>query len=257
MGQPLLRDPFVAPEIFSSFPTLVASQSTRHGGESPAPFDSLNLGLSTGDAHDYVHRNREVFFGEQEIDISQVALSHQVHSDAVLYAKSPGKYDGFDALITNKRHVFLAVSIADCVPILIYDYAAQAVAAVHAGWRGTSKQILYKTLRTLQATFGTTANTCVAYIGTCISAAHYQVDADVAAHFNSDVKVYSAPEDKFYLDLKLANVAQLKSFGLSDDQIEVSPYCTYADSAHFFSHRFATHHTGGKTGRMMACIGLR
>jgi polyphenol oxidase len=262
MEQPLHQSAFVAPEIFASVPNLVAAQSTRHGGTSPAPFESLNLGLSSGDLEKNVVANREIFFGEQGVALNQIALSHQVHGDQIFHAQQAGRTEGYDALITNQKNLFLAVSVADCVPILIYDQAHRAVAAVHAGWRGTSKQILFKTLQQMRGTFGTTAHDCLAYIGACISAESYEVDADVARHFNDDVKSLDIKRDntdaqKFHLDLKRANAMQLRAFGLSDSQIETSPFCTYRDSSHFFSHRLATHKTDGKTGRMMAMIGLR
>lgn len=248
---------FLVPSIFASEPEVLAAQSLRYGGVSEAPFDSLNLGLSSGDRQEYVLHNREIFYTALSVSPARVALSHQTHSDHILRVDSPGRYSDFDALMTNQRNLFITVSVADCTPILIYDRAHKAIAAVHAGWRGTAQKILYKTLLAMKEAFGTQAKDCLAYIGTCISAESYAVDADVAQHFEPAFKVYDSVSRKFFLDLKAANAHQLYAFGLEKAQVEISPYCSYREHRYFFSYRYAVHHTQGRTGRMQAIIGLR
>ncbi|MBC7921034.1 MAG: laccase domain-containing protein, partial [Ferruginibacter sp.] len=107
------------PALFSAFPSLVAAQSKRHGGVSLPPFASLNLGLRSGDEAGNVLENRRRFFGSLGIETDQVALSHQVHGDQILLAGTPGSYEGYDALITGRPGLFVAVSVADCVPVLV------------------------------------------------------------------------------------------------------------------------------------------
>ncbi len=240
------------PEIFSVFPNLVATQSTRQGGVSEAPFGSLNLSFRVGDAETYVRENRRRFYDALRIKATQLATSKQVHGDRVLYAPEPGDYDGFDALVTNRRGVMLAVSVADCTPVLLFDTAQQVVAAIHAGWRGTVAGITFKTLELMQAYFGTRPSDCVAFIGACIDAHSYEVDADVADYFPDNLKRYDAERSKFFIDLKMANHEQLSAFGIPSAQIEVSPYCTVLHNDVFFSHRAEQ----GKTGRMLAVIGM-
>lgn len=106
-----------------------------------------------------------------------------MHGDKVLYAIEPGDFTGFDALVTDRKGIFVAVSVADCTPILIYDSENEVVAAVHAGWRGTVDGIVFKTLETMQDHFGTQAANCFAYIGTCIDECSFEVNADVADFF--------------------------------------------------------------------------
>jgi YfiH family protein len=248
---------YIVPSIFADASELVAAQSLRHGGVSPKPFDSLNLGLSSGDQQEHVLHNREIFYSALDISPARVALAHQTHSVHILRVDEPGRYSDFDALITNRRNLFITISIADCAPILIYDYTHKAIAAVHAGWRGTAQRILYKTLLAMHEAFGTTAKDCLAYIGACISAEVYAVDADVARYFEPAFKIYDGATRKFFLDLKAANLHQLHQFGLTDEQIEVSAHCTYREHEHFFSYRRAVHESAGKTGRMQAIIGLR
>ena len=241
------------PAIFSRFPGLVAAQSTRHGGVSGEPFASLNLGLSSGDGRENVLENRRRFFGSLAIWTEQVALGFQVHGDTILRAEQPGNYDRHDAFITNRAGVFVAVSIADCTPILIYDAGKQAVAAIHAGWKGTALGIVTKTLQAMQAGFGTQAQDCFAYVGTCISENIFEVDADVAGNFETRFKRFDGQRNKFFVDLKRANAAQLAGFGIPALQLEISPFCTVENNADYFSYR----KEGQRSGRMLAVIGMR
>jgi hypothetical protein len=241
------------PEIFAAFPNIIAAQSTRHGGVSPKPLSSLNLSFSVGDTEANVQENRKRFFGTFQINPAEVATSKQIHQDKVLYAPEPGAHEGFDALVTDQRRVFVAVSIADCTPILLFDAAHRVVAAVHAGWRGTAEGIVYKTLQAMQGHFGTNAADCFAYVGTCIDECSYEVNADVADHFPDDFKRFDAAKQKFFVDLKASNRYQMEAFGVPTEQIEISSFSTVLHNEDFFSHRKEK----GKTGRMMAFIGIK
>lgn len=250
------RAPYTSPAIFFPYPNLIAAESTRHGGVSAAPFDSLNLGLSSGDGREAVLENRKIFFGALHISLSEAVLSHQVHGDAVLQAEAAGHFEGYDALITNRKNLFLAVSVADCVPLLLYDTAHHAVAAVHAGWRGTVKQIVRKTVEAMQRQFHTEPADCVAYIGTCIDECAFEVGEDVASQFDTPFKTQGDGDGKFFVNLKAANRAQLEAAGVLSGRIETSPYSTVQHSLDYFSYRLASQR-GLQTGRMMAVIGLR
>lgn len=241
------------PALFAQFLPLTAAQSTRHGGVSEAPFASLNLGLSVGDERERVIENRRRFFNGLGVELAQVATSHQVHGSEILYADTPGHREGYDALLTDVPGVFVTVSVADCTPILVFDSKTNAVAAIHAGWRGTAAGIVAKTLDQMQARFGTRGDDCFAYVGTCIDECSFEVGADVADHFTNPFKRFDAETQKFFVDLKRANAAQLRAFGVPDAQVEISPFCTVQHNADYFSHRLER----GKTGRMMATIGMQ
>lgn len=241
----------VKPALLQPFLGLIAAQSTRHGGVSPEPFASLNLGLSSGDEAANVHENRRRFFADLGIRPEEIALGFQVHGDNVCVVEKPGVYDEYDAFVTNQPNVFVAVSVADCTPVLIYDPATQAVAAVHAGWKGTMNRIVAKTLLQMTRHFGTRPTDCLAYIGACISECAFEVDADVADHFDGRFKRFDEERNKFLVDLKQANLAQLLDSGVPEKQIEVSPYCTVAQNDTFFSYR----KEGKRSGRMLAVIG--
>ncbi|WP_234733200.1 peptidoglycan editing factor PgeF [Tellurirhabdus bombi] len=244
---------FRVPSIFNSFANLISAESTRHGGHSQLPFSSLNLGLNTADNPQHVQANRNLFFSQFGIAPTQVAFSHQVHGDQVLVATQAGHYTGYDALITNSAGLFLSVTVADCTPILIYDAGQQAVAAIHAGWRGTVAQIAVKTIQAMQQTFGTNPRNCYAYIGTCIDDCSFEVGSEVAAEFEDQFKRYDSDKQKYCIDLKNANAAQLMTMGLPKSQIEISPYSTVLHNQDYFSYRLEH----GQTGRMLALIGLK
>jgi YfiH family protein len=242
---------FRSPAIFKPFPELTAAESTRHGGVSPAPYHSLNLGGSQDDAEN-VLENNYLFFGALDVPFEKVAKSHQVHGDSILYVTEPGRFEGYDALITNIAGIQLAVTVADCTPILIYDPVVKAVAAIHAGWRGTVSQIVFKTTLQMQALFGTEAKNCLAYVGTCIDECSFEVGEEVAEHFNSTHKRWDEQKGKFFIDLKKANRDQLLRTGMNADNIEISPFSTVQNNADYFSYR----HEKGITGRMLATIGF-
>lgn len=243
---------FIKPRIFENFP-LAAAQSTRQGGVSRAPYESLNLGLSVGDEPQQVLQNRALFCGALGISTGQLATSRQVHGSEVLIAREPLQAEGFDAIVTNTPGVVAAVSIADCTPVLIFDPVNRACAAIHAGWRGTVAGITAKTLHTMEEEFGSRPANCLAFIGACISFDAFEVNADVADHFEATEKRYDALKDKYHVDLKSANRRQLLEAGLPESQVETSPYCTVLNNELFFSHR----QEKGLTGRMMAVIGMK
>ncbi len=241
------------PALFAQFSELTAAESTRHGGISPAPYHSLNLGYNTDDLPTNTIENRHLFFTALGISPDNVASSHQCHGTNILTATQPGRFDGYDALIINQPGLFVAVSIADCVPILVFDRVRRVVAAIHAGWRGTAGGIVSKTLQTMQDQFGTQPVDCIGYVGTCIDETSFEVGPDVADAFASEFVRASERPGKFLVDLKRANARQLTNFGMSAAQIEVSPYSTVLNNNDYFSHRAER----GTTGRMLAIIGLK
>ncbi len=240
------------PLIFNNFPQISAAQSTRHGGISQVPFSSLNLGKSTADLPENVAENRRRFLEEMGFSDGKLAASFQVHGSEIYHATQPGFVSGFDALVTATPGILVAVSVADCTPILIFDKKNQAVAAAHAGWKGTAAGIVSKTLDFLKKEFSTRPADCFAFVGACISEKTFEVGEEVAIHFSKNYRRWDAGRGKFFVDLKNANRAQLLDFGLPPGQIEVSEACTVLQNEDFFSHRKER----GTTGRMLAAIGL-
>ena len=238
-------------DILKKYP-VVAAQSTRLGGFSSGPYNSLNLGISTPDDREMVMKNRELFFGSLGIKTEQLAFTRQIHSANIIHVEAPGGYNESDALITNKKNIFLTVTAADCTPVLIYDKKNNACAAIHAGWRGTASKIVALTLEKMQTTFQTQGKDCIAFIGACISDKHFEVGEEVAKHFDEAHKYFNPEINKFFVDLKRANQSQLIQFGVPESQIEVSEFCTVEHNERFFSWRKEK----ALTGRMMAVIGM-
>lgn len=247
----LPTDLLITPTIFKQFPNLQAAQSTRHGGVSPAPYDSLNLGKSTDDDPANVTENRRRFCGALGFEPAQTAWSKQVHGTETLRVVQPGGAEGYDALVTQTPGVLLCVSIADCTPILVYDAKNAALAAIHAGWKGTVGNIVFKTLTIMMEQFGTRGADCFAFIGACIDECSFEVGDEVAEQFENPFKRYDPSRSKFFVDLKKANAQQCLDFGVPETQIEISPYSTVLHHEHFFSHR----KDKGVTGRGLAAIG--
>jgi YfiH family protein len=223
------------------------------GGLSTSPYDSLNLGFSSGDDLSLIQRNRQLFFEALGISESDLAWSKLVHGNKVLVANTPVKGEDCDAVITNVAGVYCSVSVADCTPVLIYDPKQKAVAAIHAGWRSTVAKIVEETLNAMRSNYGTKGEDCLAFIGACISEAAFEVGEEVAEQFESDVKYFNSVRQKFFVDLKKENKKQLLRMGLKEKNIEISSYCTVINNDKFFSYRKEK----GKTGRMLAVIGMK
>ncbi|QJW92413.1 peptidoglycan editing factor PgeF [Spirosoma taeanense] len=245
---------YYIPTLFTRFDKLIAAESTRHGGISPAPYGSLNLGINTPDDSANVDENRRRFFEAIGAGSSvPFASSHQVHGTEVLLATKAGRYDGYDALITSQPGLLIGVTVADCVPILIYDTQHQVVAAIHAGWRGTTGGIVSKTLEAMQHHFATKPDDCYAYVGTCIDETSFEVGPEVAEQFAPNFKRSDPYTQKNYVNLKAANTKLLTDFGIPSAQIGISPFSTVLNNDDYFSHRTEK----GQTGRMLAVIGLK
>ena len=240
-------------DFFSFNDHLLAIESTRKGGTSEGAFASLNLGAFTNDLKEAVQQNKELLYSDLGINGDQIASSFQCHGNEVLSVVEPGYYEGFDALITNKKNIFLQILVADCTPMLLFDPIHEVVAAIHAGWRGTANAIVQKTLDNMTLHFHTNPSDCFAYVGTCISQSYFEVDDDVAQYFDQEFYVFDKVKDKYFIDLKGCNARALSDAGLMKNHIAISPFCTVKDNDLFFSHRYEK----GITGRFGVIIGMR
>jgi len=219
--------------------------SMRHGGVSPAPFDSLNLGGSE-DLQENIAENRRRALAELEINFEQVSYLHQIHSNIVCNAKA-GKQTG-DALVTNQTGIALAVGAADCYPILFHDEKNGVIGAAHCGWKGTAARIVTNTI-TEMCKLGADKNHIKVAIGQGISARNYEVSDEVIAHF----KIHGFPETCWNarnLDLLKANKFVLEENGILPENIWSLNRCT--TESDFFSYR----RDKGQTGRMWGIIML-
>lgn len=171
-------------------------------------------------------------FGTRHAPLSQQGMASlkQIHSSLPLVADRPeGCVGEGDALLTAELGITVSVRTADCYPILLADTHHRAIAAVHAGWRGTDSQIVVETLRRMQSEFGTQPADVLAAIGPGIGACCYEVGADVARRFGLP--------GAGRLDLAKENLRQLTHHGVPASQVTIAGACTFCDDARFHSWR--------------------
>lgn len=243
---------------------IVVAFSERSGGESVAPYASLNLGLHVGDDPAAVHRNRLALLAAAGVADSAPSLvsAHQVHGTALYVADpatAPLPHDPVpdtDALATSAPDVPLMLCFADCVPIvLVSPDNPRAVAVVHSGWRGTLDGIVGETLREMIALYGVDPAKVLAYIGPYIGPENFEVGEDVwalfAAKFGTLSAVKVAPQ-RYRFDLGDAVRESLHTLGVQSCHIVSLGACTVESVDHFFSFRAED----GVTGRLaaLACI---
>ena len=234
--------------------SILAAVSTRVGGVSPAPYESLNLGRSTGDADAHVDANRARFVDALDAHHARLARIHQVHGADVLHVdgawRDAGERPRADGLVTRDRDRLLVVTVADCAPVFVAHEASGTVAAVHAGWRGTAARIAAVAVERVAALAGAPPRELTAGVGPSIGPCCFEVGEEVAWHFPA-ATARRAGASRPVVDLWAANAAQLEEAGLPYGSISVAGLCTSCCRDLFFSHR----RDRGVTGRMIAVIG--
>jgi YfiH family protein len=288
---------------FLQFPDLIHASFTRWGGYSKTPYRGLNVSYSSGDDFDNVIRNRLLALTALHIQTYPCATVWMVHGAKVatlgaetwddwradwpdwphrsyhidqhelIWTTKPRRKA--DALITKHCGVALAMSSADCVPLMFYDPVERVVGLAHAGWRGTARGIAAITIDAMGEQFGSSPNNIRAGIGPSIGLCCYEVSKEVRSYFTGQQEFDSDPTDARYrkliresaiftmerrqgrdslrLDLWETNRNQLLMAGVLPEHIEASEICTSCKKEHFFSHR-GEH---GKAGRFPSILALR
>jgi YfiH family protein len=234
--------------------------STRLGGASQGPYSSLNLSRTVGDDESAVEENVRRFARGSGLK-RPIITARQIHGSHVINPGSsssteamPTPTEDADALASQDRDIAVAVKTADCVPILVHAPDVGAVAAVHAGWRGTRSRIAAVVVQTLSRDFGADPAKIRAAIGPRIGFCCFEVGVEVAAEFQAEFppEVVARRGDRAFVDLGLANRSVLASAGVPDSQIDDLRRCTRCEGELFFSHR----RDQGKTGRHVSFIAL-
>jgi YfiH family protein len=266
-------------------PWLVHGFSTRLGGSSNLRGEkALNLGFTNWDHREAVVANRRALLRALDAEEMQLAPLRQFHSDVIyVLSDSPQEPPRGDASITSIPGFILGVQTADCVPILLADTKRRIVAAVHAGWRGTLKRIVMKTVGRMQMVFGTQPKDIAAALGPAVAGCCYEVGPEVAQAFAGQFTVarewfegpfdrliaddspnplqwlnrmppgHQPPPSRVHLDLRAANRWQLLEAGVAAGNISSSDLCTACRTDLLFSFR----REGKDSGRLMAVIGIR
>jgi len=237
---------------------LIGVQSTRFGGVSGPPYDTLNLDQSVGDAEEIVRTNRERFFRAVGVDPSRIAFLEQVHGAKIVVASEPGPQGEGDGLLTAERGLFLSLSVADCPAVFLIDRRQGLLGLVHAGWRGTCARIVRQAIDLMGREFGANPSDFAVGFGAAIWPCCYAVDESVRDAFAREGWRWETIarqrwDGEWDLDLELANRLLLEEAGVEARSIVPSPACTGCRDDLLFSHR----RSGGKTGRMLAVLGWR
>ena len=183
-------------------------------------------------------------FGTRESKLDQTAMASvkQIHSDVAFVAHEAGCIGEGDAIITRDPGVAVSIRTADCFPILLADPETRAVAAIHAGWRGTAAGVVRTSLDRMRSEFGTDPKNVFAAIGPGIGACCYEVGIEVARQFRM--------QQAGKLDLAAENRNQLIAAGVEPDRIELVASCTFCHPTQFFSWR----RDHDRAGRMVSFI---
>ena len=225
--------------------------TTRCGGVSPAPYDSLNLRFSCDDARENVEENYRRLCSVLDISYERGVTAHQRHHDHILLVteNDAGKglartrdYEDIDALITAAARIPLYVFSADCGITLLHDPVHHAVGAVHSGWRGVALGILPKTIRRRAQDFGTKPEELRIAIGAGIRQCCFETDDDVsdalyAAYGEAFLPYRERRGDKWHIDLAGLNIRVLRSLGIPEAQIDLLTDCTFCNKKLYWSHR--------------------
>ncbi|MFQ3220430.1 MAG: YfiH family protein [Paraglaciecola sp.] len=222
--------------------------STRGGGFSCRPYDSLNVGEHVGDDLNLVYANRDLLPQTQDI----VWLNQNHSTTSVELTRSSKQKIAADASYTTKVGIVCAVMSADCLPILLCNKSGSLVAAIHAGWKGLAAGIIENTVQN----FVSDKNEILAWLGPAISQAHFEVGDNVYAALGDYPGAFipNKQPDKYRANLYQIAREKLAAAGVYD--IYGGNHCTYGESKLFFSHRRSTHEGLHHTGRMVSAIYL-
>jgi polyphenol oxidase len=239
----------VRPFAFGHGTPLVVGLSTRIGGVEGSPF-GMNLSYNVGDDPERVKENRRRFFGALDIRLEDIATMQQVHGNTVVRVDRSGSNPSCDAMITNRPGVYLCVTIADCVPVFVLDCSVNALAVIHAGWRGSAARIVSTAVEALQREFGAKPDQMEAFIGPSAGSCCYQVGEEVAGAFRGECVLVK--DGRKYVDLKGENRKQLMGAGVPAGAIEIHPACTIHEGGVYHSFR----RDGKLSGRMIGVAGF-
>lgn len=257
-------------ELLDKEKDIIHFSTTRVGGVSNGTYSSFNMGNFSDDSPLNIHENRNILARMFYMNTDKFIIPHQTHGTRVLKideefmdldsASAIEIMYGVDATVSNLKGLFLCATTADCVPIIIYDKVKEAIAAIHAGWKGTSGRIVENTIVEMQKQYDSITGDMIACIGPSISVARYEVGDEVADLFikegfnisDAELGFRNKTTSKYHLNLKEINKRELLRLGVINDNIEMTDMCTYDMQDLFFSARRQTVHSGRMlTGIMM------
>ena len=241
--------------------------STRLGGVSELPANSLSLACFKGDPKENVAENRHRFLNAIGAEGATIVTARQTHSSERCLIELPeqaaGPQPDCDAMVTRLPDVLLGIQTADCLPILIGDTRTGTMAGIHAGWRGTASRITERTIADMMLLHGVNTQDCIAALGPAACVECYEVGQDVIDRYKSEfgywrkLLVNFKENGKAHLDVRAANVQQLRFCGFDEERIHVADFCTMHQNELFFSYRREGKGQPSGVGRSLSVIGKR
>jgi len=240
---------------------LIAGFTTRNGGVSRAPYNSLNLGFGTDDLQAHVEGNRANLCRAFQLQPRQLLTVKQTHGNSLLLIDEENlDLSHFlnveaDAIITNQPGIMIGILVADCFPLLLQDPTKNTIAAIHVGWRGAAGGIIARAVKAMEGHFGSTVADIQAAIGPGIGAHRFEVDRPVREAFREGSGFWDqiATEVRlghWQVDLGLSCQLQLEALGVDCAKIDRAKECTCCHQELFFSYR----RDEGRTGRQLGFI---
>jgi YfiH family protein len=250
--------------ILDEYDDLVHCFTTRKGGVSKGPYESLNIGYDTGDDEENVRKNNLILFNKLSIDIKDIVETDQTHTNNIKYVDESYKgramkdpvYTDIDGIYTDKKNLALMSFHADCNAVFFYDPVKKLIGLSHAGWRGTITDIGGKMVKALME-MGSNPSDLKAAISPSLCQDCFEVDKDVADMFisaDSNYKDFMITRgDKYHFDLWGINKYNMIKAGMDEKNIEIAGLCTKCRNDLFFSHRGQK----GKRGLMEGVIMMK
>ena len=234
-----------------------AFSSTRKGGVSDGTFGEFNINGFCGDDDSCIAENKKALAAELSIGVDNIIMPHQIHriecrTIAPEFFSMPESIrkmllEGVDCVLTDIKNLCIGVSTADCIPVLLYDDEHHAIAAVHAGWRGTLNRIAHRAIVEMCNVYKSNPSRIKAVIGPGISMENFEVGDEVYQQFEAvgfNMPLISKKYEKWHINLPECNRIQLREAGLKDENILMSGICTFSRSEDYFSARKLGQHSG-------------
>lgn len=217
-----------------------------------AVFQRINVRFRPQDDNNVVQQNREIICNELEISPENLCSVNQVHGDKILIIdnnNSSKEPDGYDAIITNQKNKYLIIQIADCQAVMLYDAKNEAIANIHNGWKGSTLNIVEKTIHKMGEEFGSNPIDIYVAISPSLGPCHAEF-SDPYNELPNDLHKYIGSNN--HVDFWQATIDQCTNCGIPENQIECAKICTYCNNQTYFSYRADK----GGTGRFAAIIGM-
>ncbi len=243
-------------KLLNNFSNLTHAFTTKDGGVSHSPYNSLNLAFHVGDNSLEVITNHELLATNLKYNKKTLVHMKQIHSNMVHIVDENDNFENppiCDAMVTDKLKIPLMVMVADCSPILFYDKKLQVIAVAHAGRKGTFKNIVKKVIDTFTNHYNSDAMDIYVSIGPSIDICCYEVGSEIYKEAKEMDLEYAMQvrDNNFYLNIRTILKSQLMASGIKEQNIEISDECSCCQNSKYFSYR-----ADGTTGRFCGVICL-